>query len=123
MPTYLNRGEYMQMSNLIPNNAPFGPPASRVGNESQRGNESQGFSSFGNDQMSCLQILNHIQNCPICHHVFSPHKDVTKKMYGSVGNNIFPTNTDMLKIEVSPIALFTIVSLIIILILLLISRK
>jgi hypothetical protein len=112
MPTYLNHGSYMKMNNF------HKPSQSKPSQSDQYFQDVQTQPSEHN----CLQILNHVQNCPICRHVFSPHEDVMNgiKQNGGVKSNFLgnPKNS----IEISFTSLLFLISLFIVLILLIIQK-
>lgn len=92
MPTYLN-ASYMKMPNAAAQSQHMHQPPQP-------------------SEHSCLQILSHVQNCPICRHVFSPHENV---MSGAK----LPLNNP---IEISFTSLLLVISLFIVLILLVIQK-
>jgi len=126
MPTYLNHGGYMQMNKLSARaplrdmdqmKLPARAPLRDMDHGYMQMNTLPSRMYHDETEQNCRQILSHVQNCPICRHVYSPHKDVIMNSRASGGGS------DVLKFEMSHAAMFTIVALIIVLILLIIVRR
>lgn len=74
----------------------------------------------GSDQ-SCVQILNHVKNCPICRYVFSPHESILNAMPSHSQPRVSSSSSGNLKIEISQASFFIVIALFIVLTLLLAS--
>lgn len=94
MPTYINESNYMQM------NRPRVHTRPNSSNQLDQGLIDR-HTSYGREayELDCKQILQHIQDCPVCQHVFVLKTPPTKIMAPS-----FPTlfqSTPSAKIEIS----------------------
>lgn len=117
MPTYLNHGSYMKMNDF---NKPY-----HDHREPYRDREVYNYSKSNSFEHNCLEILNHVQNCPICHHVFSPHENVVnglKTTNHTMKKNMFNVGTFKDSVEISFTSLLLIISIFIVLILLIIRK-
>ena len=98
MPTYINESNYMQMNRPRPNSS----------NQLDQGLIDR-HTSYGREayELDCKQVLQHIQECPVCQHVFALKTPPTKIMTynpGSSAPSPFPTlfqSTPSAKIEIS----------------------
>ncbi|MGL5961577.1 MAG: hypothetical protein ACRCZ0_06440 [Cetobacterium sp.] len=100
MPTYINESNYMQMNRPRPY-------------ESFRSNQlNQGLidrTSYGREayELDCKQVLQHIQECPVCQHIFALKTPLSKIMTYNPAvpsiNSPFPTffQSPSAKIEIS----------------------
>ena len=100
MPTYINESNYMQMNRL----RPYGGPT-RVSQLDQ--GLIDRYTSYGREayELDCKQVLRHIQDCPVCQHVFALKTPPTKIITQTPSiNSTFPTlfqSAPSTKIEIS----------------------
>lgn len=105
MPTYLNHGSYMKMNNFHKPSPP-----------------SDFQNSVQSPEHNCLQILNHVQNCPICRYVFSPHDNVLNGLKHENGVKSNFVGSPKKTIEISFTSMLFLISVFIVLILLILKR-
>lgn len=91
MPTYINDSNYMQMNRLPRNGL-------------RSGSANLDPSHFSVQDLDCKQILQHIQNCPVCQHVFSLKTPPKSTSFQTP----FMTSTNKIEIPITTLIVFAV---------------
>ena len=118
MPTYINESNYMQMNRPRPYGRDHSGPRSNS-NQLDQGLIDR-HTSYGREayELDCKQVLQHIQECPVCQHVFALKTPPTKIMsYGpgssapsinSPFSSLFQSTPSKIEISVSTLILLSV---------------
>lgn len=99
MPTYINESNYAQMNRLGSGNGPQHNP-------NHYANARLGFDPIQN--LDCKQIFHHVQNCPVCQHVFTLPKQ--PQMSSSGPSSL--TSSNKIEIPITTLIVFAILIII-----------
>lgn len=102
MPTYINESNYMQTNRPLVHSLRAGHSSNQLDQGLIDRHTSYGREAY---ELDCKQVLRHIQDCPVCQHVFALKTLPTKIMTQTPSiNSPFPTlfqSTPSAKIEIS----------------------